>query len=103
MSYQEISQKIIFSNISSKCYDIGLPEFIIEDAKITYKKISTTYFNISMGISRETIIYISIYFACKKNQLESIKIRNLVSKINKKELNKFRNNMRTHIIEEIVK
>ena len=56
-----------------------------------------------MGISRETIIYISIYLACKKNQLESVKIKNLISKINKKELNKCRNNMTTHIIKEVVK
>tara|TARA_B100000575_G_C23065420_1_gene613452 strand:- start:202 stop:1239 length:1038 start_codon:yes stop_codon:yes gene_type:complete len=72
MPYKERSLYNVFDSMTLRAINSGIPNCIIEEAKIMYKKISET--KISRGSNRKGIIASCIYKACKiKNVPRSAK------------------------------
>ncbi len=63
MSYKERSLYNIFDNITICAANNGIPNSIIEEAKVYYKKLSES--KISRGDNRSGLIASSIYMSCK--------------------------------------
>lgn len=67
MTYRERNMYSIIDAMTIKAVNGGIPQTIIEDAKILYKKMSEI--KISRGENREGLIASSIYMSCKKNMV----------------------------------
>lgn len=65
MSYKERSLFNIFDSITVHALNNGIPNSIIEEAKVFYKKLSES--KISRGENRSGLIASSIYMSCKTN------------------------------------
>lgn len=67
MSYRERSLYNIFDSITVHAANNGIPNSIIEEAKVFYKKLSES--KISRGENRSGLIASSIYMSCKSNKV----------------------------------
>jgi transcription initiation factor TFIIB len=67
MNYKERSLYSIFDNITLHAANHGIPQSIIDEAKVLYKKLSEA--KISRGDNRSGLIASSIYMACKSNKV----------------------------------
>jgi len=67
MPYKERSQLKVFTEITNKSKISGIPNIIIEQAKIYYKTISENC--ISRGSNRNGLIASCIYMACRKENV----------------------------------
>ena len=66
-TYKERSLYEIIDNISLNATNSGIPQIIIEEAKVLYKEISNK--KISRGSNRNGLIASSIYMSCKKHKV----------------------------------
>jgi len=67
MTYKERTLYNIFDNITVHATNSGIPNSIIEEAKVFYKKLSES--KISRGDNRSGLIASSIYMSCKTNKV----------------------------------
>ena len=67
MPYKERSLNKIFNQIKQKCVHSGIPNIIINQAKIIYSKLSNT--KISRGSNRKGLEGTCVYMACKFNNV----------------------------------
>ena len=67
MPYKERSQLKVFTEISNRSKLYGIPNIIIEQAKVYYKIISEN--SISRGSNRNGLIAACIYMACRKENV----------------------------------
>lgn len=67
MTYKERNLYNIFENITVNAANSGIPNSIIEEAKVFYKKLSES--KISRGDNRSGLIASSIYMSCKTNRV----------------------------------
>ena len=67
MPYRERSLNRIFKAIKEKCSACGIPNMIIDQAKIIYSKLSNT--KISRGSNRKGLEGTCVYMACKFNNV----------------------------------
>jgi len=66
-SYRERSLFEIIDNITLNASNSGIPQSIIDEAKVLYKDISTK--KISRGTNRNGLIASSVYMSCKKHKV----------------------------------
>jgi len=66
-TYRERSLYEIIDNITLNAKNSGIPQSIIDEAKILYKDISTK--KISRGVNRHGLIASSVYMSCKKHNV----------------------------------